>query len=131
MRKIFVDSNYVIDYLRGRAYTKDLIEKIKHKELEAHISAVTVFELHVGALLSNDPRKRFEEIELLLNWVKVVDIDKEIMYIAAKIHVDLRRRGLTVGIEDIIIAATSISVNIALLTDNKKHFANIHGLRLE
>ena len=131
MRKIFVDSNYVIDHLRGRAYTKDLIEKIKNKEFEAHISVATVFELYVGALLSHDPKNRLEDIEKLLNWFYVIDINKEIMLLAAKIHVDLRRRGLALEIQDILIAATSISMDMALLTNNKKHFANIQGLRLE
>ncbi len=131
MRKIFVDSNYVIDYLRGRAYTRDLIEKIKNKEFEAHISVATVFELYVGALLSHDPKNRFEDVEKLLNWFYIIDVNKEIMLLSAKIHVDLRRRGLALEIQDILIAATSISMGMALLTNNKKHFTNIQGLRLE
>ena len=131
MRKIFVDSNYIIDYLRGRAYTKDLIEKIKNKELEAYISATTAFELYVGAFLSSSPIKKFEDIESLLSWFQVVDINKEIMLLTAKIHVDLRKRGLSLEIQDIIIAATSISMNMALLTNNKKHFANIQEIKLE
>ena len=131
MRKIFVDSNYIIDYLRGRAYTEDFIGRIKNKELEAYISVATVFELYVGAFLSSNPKKKFEDVESLLNWIRVVDIDKEVMLLTAKIHVDLRRRGLSLEIQDILIAATSISMNTALLTNNKKHFENIHGIRLE
>ena len=131
MRKIFVDSNYVIDYLRGHAYTKDLIENIKNKDLEAYISVATVFELYVGAFLSSNPKKKFEDVGSLLNWFQVVDINKEVMLLTAKIHVDLRKRGLSLEIQDIIIAATSISMNTALLTNNKKHFANIQEIRLE
>ena len=131
MRKIFVDSNYIIYYLRGRAYTEDFIGRIKNKELEAYISVATVFELYVGAFLSSNPKKKFEDVESLLNWIRVVDIDKEVMLLTAKIHVDLRRRGLSLEIQDILIAATSISMNTALLTNNKKHFENIHGIRLE
>lgn len=131
MKKTFVDSDYVIDYLRGIAYTKGLIEKIKFKELEAYISVVTVFELHVGALLSNNPEKKLQDVETLLNWFQVVDINKGIMSTAAKIHIDLRKRGLTIGIEDVIIAATAISLNMGLVTNNKKHFKNIESLRLE
>lgn len=131
MKKICVDSNHLIDYLRGRAYTKDLIEKIKDKDLEAYISAATVFELYVGAFLSDNPKRKFEDIESLLSWFQVVDINREIMLLTAKIHVNLRKRGLSLEIQDIIIAATSISMNMALLTNNKKHFANIQEIRLE
>lgn len=131
MRKISVDSDYVIDYLRGLAYTKNLIEKVKLKELEAYISVVTVFELRVGALLSNNPGKKLEDVEKLLDWFHIVDITKEIMSIASKIHVNLRKKGITIGIEDILIAATAISLNMGLITNNKKHFKNIEDLRLD
>ena len=87
--------------------------------------------MYVGALLSHDPKNRFEDVEKLLNWFYIIDVNKEIMLLSAKIHVDLRRRGLALEIQDILIAATSISMDMALLTNNKKHFANIQGLRLE
>ena len=131
MRKIFVDSSYVIDYLRGKEYTKELVEKIKGKQLEACISVVTLFELYIGALLSINQKNKVEDIATLLSWFQIVDIDKEVMLLAAKIHVDLRKSGITIGIQDILIAASSISMNMALLTNNKKHFEKIRGLHLE
>jgi predicted nucleic acid-binding protein len=131
MKKIFVDSDYLIDYLRRQAYTKPLIEKIQSRQVEASISVVTVFELYVGALLSNNPSKRFEDVETLLSWFKIVDINKEIMLIAAKINVDLRKKGLMIGIQDVLIAASSISANTSLITNNTKHFQKIEGLKLE
>ncbi|MBI2647420.1 type II toxin-antitoxin system VapC family toxin [Candidatus Woesearchaeota archaeon] len=130
MKKIFVDSDYVINYLRGRTYTQDIIKKIKNKELEAYISVVTLFELYVGALLSINPKKRFEDVEILLNWFNIIEINKEIMLIAAKIHVELRKKGFMLEIQDVLIGATAISMNIGLLTNNKKHFEKINGLQL-
>lgn len=126
-----MDSNYLVDYLRGRTYTKELLEKIKIKEYEAYLSVVTLFELYVGALLSANKESKFEDIEKLLNWFFVVSINKDVMFIAAKIHVDLRKRGLMVEIQDVLIAASAISLNMPLLTNNKKHFQNIGGLKFE
>lgn len=131
MKKIFVDSNYVIDYLRGRNYTKPLIEKISGKEIEAYISAATLFELYVGALLSNNPEKKFEDIEALLGWFQVVDINKEIMHITAKIYVSLRKKGSMIELQDIFIAASSIAMGLPLLTNNKKHFERIANLEVK
>lgn len=130
MKKLFIDSNFVIDYLRGIGYTKFLMEKIQTKQLEAYLSVVTLFELYVGALLSNDPKRKFEDIGSLTSWFYVVDITSEIMLIAAKIHVSLRKRGAMIEIQDILIAATALSMNMELITKNKKHFRNIEGLRL-
>ena len=131
MKKIFVDSDYLIDYLRRQAYTKPLIEKIQSRQAEASISVVTVLELYVGALLSNNPGKRFEDVETLLSWFRIVDINKEIMLIAAKINVDLRKKGFMIGIQDVLIAASSISANTPLITNNTMHFQKIEGLKLE
>ena len=131
MRKIFVDSNYIIDYLRGKDYTKPLIEKVKSKQIEAHISAATLFELYVGALLSNNSEKKFEDIESLLAWFQVVDINKEIMRITAKIHVTLRKKGSMIELQDIFIAASSIAMGMPLLTNNRKHFERINDLEVK
>ena len=131
MKKIFVDSDYLIDYLRRQDYTKPLMEKIQSRQAEASISVVTAFELYVGALLSNNPSKRFEDVETLLSWFRIVDINKEIMLIAAKINVDLRKKGFMIGIQDVLIAASSISANTSLITNNTKHFQKIEGLKLE
>ncbi len=131
MRRIFVDSNYVIDYLRGRDYTKPLIEKISGKEIDAHISVATLFELYVGALLSSNPEKKFEDIESLLGWFQVIDINKEIMRITAKIHVTLRKKGTMIELQDIFIAASSIAMGMPLLTNNKKHFDRIEDLEIK
>lgn len=130
MEKIFIDSDYVIDYLRGKNYTKPFIEKIRNKQLLAHISVVTLFELYTGAFLSENSKRKFEDIQYLLNWFEVVDITKEVMLVAARVHTDLQKRGLMIGIQDIFIAASAMSMNTKLITNNKKHFQNIRELRL-
>lgn len=130
MEKVFLDSDYLIDYLRGKTHSKALMERIRQKQIEAYISVVTLFELYTGALLSANPNKRIEDIEALLGWFEVVEITKEIMFIAAKIYVGLRKKGLMIEIQDVLIAASSLSKNIGLATKNKKHFQNIKELHL-
>ncbi|MEW6490098.1 MAG: PIN domain-containing protein [Thermodesulfobacteriota bacterium] len=51
--------------------------------------------------------------------------------IYARIWANLARRGLTVGAHDLLIAATAISLDDALLTVNRRDFEKIEGLRLE
>ena len=53
------------------------------------------------------------------------------MLIAAKINVDLRKKGFMIGIQDVLIAASSISANTPLITNNTMHFQKIEGLKLE
>ena len=91
---------------------------------------MTIFELYIGALLSSNPENKLGDIESLLNWFYIVDIDKAVMLTAAKINAELRKKGLMIELQDILIAASSLSIDMELLTNNKKHFKNITGLRM-
>jgi predicted nucleic acid-binding protein len=130
MRKILVNSNYLIDYLRGKIYTKKLIDSVKKRELEASISVITLFELYCGALLLSNSIKRLEEVELLIQWFDIIDINKKVIYIASKIFVDLKRKGRLIDIRDILIASCAIQRDLEFLTQNKAHFKDIKGLRI-
>ena len=130
MKGILLNSNYLIDYLRGKIYTKAVIDKVKRREVEASISVITLFELYSGALLSSNSIKRLEEVDLLIQWFNVISIDDRAAFIASKIFVELRRKGKIIDIRDILIASCAIHRNLRLLTRNKNHFKNIEGLHL-
>ncbi len=48
----------------------------------------------------------------------------------AVLRADLRRRGQLIPDLDLLIAATALSHDLALLTRNVRHFARIPGLRI-
>ena len=131
MKKIFVNSNYLIDYLRGKTYSKEVIDSVIKREIEASISVITLFELYSGAFLSSNEDKRLEEIEQLIQWFNIINIDEKIIFTASKIYVSLRKKGKLIDIRDILIAASALSRGLGILTLNKKHFRNIEGLKLE
>ncbi len=58
MKRIFLDSDCLIDCLRGKEYTRSIIDRIQRKEFQAFVSVVTAFELYTGAFLSNNPKRR-------------------------------------------------------------------------
>ena len=43
----------------------------------------------------------------------------------------LRRTGFTIGDLDLLIAATCLQHGLTLLTNNRRHFEMVEGLRLE
>ncbi|MCL2107863.1 MAG: PIN domain-containing protein [Oscillospiraceae bacterium] len=57
--------------------------------------------------------------------------EKLVMETAAGIYIDLKKKGFTVGSNDIIIAAWTILAGATLVTDNTKDFENISGLSIE
>lgn len=50
---------------------------------------------------------------------------------AAAIYGDLHRRGALIGDADILIAATALTHDLALATNNGSHFGRIPGLTIE
>lgn len=53
------------------------------------------------------------------------------MIIAADVLAQLKKMGLPIGIEDVLIAATAISRRLVVVTGNERHFAQVKGLVVE
>lgn len=61
---------------------------------------------------------------------EVLEIDDPVIVKAADIYADLHRRGQLIGDADIIIAATALEYNLAVVTNNENHFNRIGGLQV-
>jgi predicted nucleic acid-binding protein len=61
----------------------------------------------------------------------VFDYDLAAAKIFAEIWSSTARKGISIGINDLIIASTAISRGYSVMTVNKKDFENIEGLHLE
>lgn len=122
MEKILIDSDVLIDFLRG--YTtriKDVFLRIEKGELDAYISTITVSELYSGQDAADEKGK--SELRKLLFIFKKISVDEKIAEKAG----DIRRNHHT-GLSDALIASTALSLTAKLLTFNKKHFQGISGL---
>jgi tRNA(fMet)-specific endonuclease VapC len=61
----------------------------------------------------------------------IIDSDKEIVDICAKLESLLESKGLIIGLEDIWIASTCLAKDLVLVTNNIKHFSHISELKVE
>lgn len=103
------------------------------KYASIYISTVTVSELLVGVHRASNEllrTKRSVFVENIINEVAALDFNFD----AARVHANLRSyllgKGLIVGSHDLIIAATAIVNNCALLTANTKEFMRIPDLEV-
>lgn len=129
IKKVLLDTDVIIDFLRVGIDYKTVFKGIKNKETQAYISSITAFELNNGALLSDNPKLKLEEVSELTNMMGIVPFDKTESYVASKIYAYLVKKGLPLEIRDILISACAISNNIRILTKNKKHFSRIPELQ--
>lgn len=122
MEKILIDTDVVIDFLRGHNNrVKDIFQQIENKEIKAYISLISVIELYSGE--DTQIKEKLEVLEQVLAFLKILELDLNV----AKIAGSLKRR-YKLGLADSIIAATSIAYQIKLLTFNTKHFGKIPGV---
>ncbi|OGM31678.1 hypothetical protein A2803_04585 [Candidatus Woesebacteria bacterium RIFCSPHIGHO2_01_FULL_44_21] len=124
--KYLLDTNILVDYLRGRSKLDEMLVK----EGSA-VSVITLSELYYGAYKSMNPKKGAKEIEetvkdLSLGIIQLENNTK----IYGKIKAFLEKKGKRLEDIDLFIAATAISNNLTVVTNNKKYFRRIPKLKL-
>jgi predicted nucleic acid-binding protein len=119
---ILVDTDIIVDYLRGYEKSKNFFEKYNSM---ISISSLTQMELIIGCKTKND----IHILNDFLSTIFILEANKEIVQNA--IHL-LQNFHLTcgLGIVDSIIAATSFYYEINLYTRNQKHYQNIKNLNI-
>ncbi|MEM6560906.1 MAG: type II toxin-antitoxin system VapC family toxin [Planctomycetota bacterium] len=118
--RLLIDTNVLIDVLRGRSEAGVFLENIRGKPA---VSAMTVAELY-GGVREGEERTHLEN---LLRGMVHLDIDTE----AALDGGLLKRRWQPshgTGIEDALIAATALQHDLTLVTLNGKHFPMVDKL---
>jgi predicted nucleic acid-binding protein len=63
--------------------------------------------------------------------VTLVGIDEETAKIFGRERGRLRAAGMIIGDIDLLIGTTALQHNLTLLTNNRRHFERIDGLRIE
>ena len=125
--KILIDTDVLINLLRGDVDTENLIQNIKSNKL--FTTDINVFELYHGVQRSKNKENDLNALEILLSSLMTISTDKASMIIASRIIADLEKNGKTVDLADLFIAAICVSGSFSLLTKNKKHFEKIKELK--
>ncbi len=98
---------------------------------DVYLSSITVSELLVGVHYANsDARKtrRSAFVESVLAKMPVLSFNTEEARVHAGLFAILAKQGQMIGAHDLIIAATAIVHNCAVLTENIKEFERVPGL---
>lgn len=126
--KYLVDSDWVVDYLKGRPNALTLLDGLLHEGLA--ISIITFGEVYEGIYYSRDPKHNEAIFRNFLRGVSILGINRPIARQFAIIRGDLRGKGQLIGQPDILIAATAIYHDLTLLTRNMKDYQRIPALKL-
>jgi tRNA(fMet)-specific endonuclease VapC len=95
------------------------------------MSVVTKAELLYGVEVSPRRAQDAAALAAFLPYVETVALDEDAALHYAEIGADLKRRGATIGANDLFIAAHARALGLTLVTNNADEFERIRGLRLD
>jgi len=114
MNKILIDTDVLINFLRGREKTREYLASVLDKA-DVCCSTVTVAEIHAGM----KEHERIKTMELL-NSLIIIEVTRDIAEKAGSYKRTIRSHGLE--LDDCLIAATAFIKHALLATGNAKHY---------
>ena len=127
--KYLLDTNICI-YLINERPKKVLAHFKRHSLEDIGISSITASELAFGVAKSASS-KNSAALEAFLLPLNVVDYDAGAAIIYGDIRATLEKQGKTIGPLDMLIAASALSRQLILVTNNEKEFRRISKLKVE
>lgn len=114
MRKILVDTDILIDVLRGREWAKDYLHE-KMEEATLYCSVITVAEVYAG-MRENE---RVRTVALIEGFF-ILPVTLKVAEEAARFKRETKSHSLE--LDDCMIAATAYTEKTLLATKNRKHY---------
>jgi tRNA(fMet)-specific endonuclease VapC len=123
-----VDTDLIIDHLNRKESARNKLRELKPSGIA--VSMISVAELFEGVYYSKDPILSQNILEAFLHQFEIVGIDEDTCKTFGQERGRLRRQGMMIDNFDLIIASTCLRFNLTLLTNNRKHFEHVNGLKI-
>ncbi len=126
--RYLVDSDWAIDYMHRREPVTSRLAELYPRGLG--LSIVSLAELYEGEFSSSNPEREVFLLREFLLGVEIIPLDDTICRIFARERSRLRASGDLIGDMDILIGATALRHDLTLLSNNRRHFERLDGLRI-
>jgi len=129
MKEALIDTDILSYFLKGDI---DVIKKVRDylKEYpKLNISMITKYEV-LGGFEYKKATKLIENFDKFLENCDVINLSDKSVRHSAKIYGELRRKGITIGTSDLLIAGIARANNWELITNNEKHYKEVIGLEI-
>ncbi len=122
---VLADTSILIDLFRKSDKANSKFVQLALEGYEFQISAITEYEVYSGATTVQLPFW-----DDLLQKVKVLPFDKDVVKHAVFINRQLKQKRKQIDLADLFIAATAVAHHLSLATLNRKHFDRIDTLNI-
>lgn len=124
-----LDTNSVVFFLKGEGRVGERL--LARKPAEVALPAIVLYELEIGVARSKLPARRRQQLDTLLDAVRVLPFGPTEALAGAQIRADLERSGEGIGPLDTLIAATALAHRGTLVTHNTREFRRVRGLTVQ
>lgn len=127
---IIIDAGVLIRGERGTFDLQKWLAAFPDQQFE--VAAITVAELWHGVERATGAHRIARETYLLalLDLLPIIPYTEQTAFHHARIWAQLESEGTMIGPYDLIVVATALERESALATFNKRHFANVRGLKI-
>jgi len=126
LEKYALDTDILIDFLRGRGQAVSAIARLREKGVLA-TTVINAFELYWGAYKLGDGR-RANDVRRLLGRLELLLLDERVAEKAGEEIAHLEKLGLPISVRDLLIGVIAREHGYSIVTGNEKHFRRIRGL---
>ena len=123
-----LDTDWAISYLNRVPRTVSRMDELRPEDIS--ISIVSVAELYERVLNSNNPLHNENRMTEFLGQYPVISLDVPICRIFGVERARLRAAGTLIQDMDLLSGATALRHNLTLLSNNRRHFERLQGLRI-
>jgi len=124
-----IDTDILIYNIKGNlGVAQHFVER---QDIPKSISIITYGELLYGAKKSKQTGRNSAIVYRMAEIFPIIGISRPIIETFADIKLTLEKEGERVPDLDLLIAATALSLNYSLVTNNIRHFSRIVGLKIE
>ena len=121
-----IDTDIIIYSLKNHAQVVENFRRFANAQKS--ISVITYGELAYGARKSQHTEKNLAKVFRIGELFPVLPVSRTIIDTFASLKASLEKTGRGIDDMDLLIAATAITHNLVLVTNNSRHFARVSGL---
>ncbi|MBI6925333.1 tRNA(fMet)-specific endonuclease VapC [Pseudomonas putida] len=129
MLKFMLDTNICIFTIKNRPI--EVRDAFKRHHDQMCISTVTLMELIYGAEKSSNPERNLAAVEGLAARLEVLTYDRNAAAHTGQLRAELARSGTPIDPFDQMIAGHARSQGLIIVTNNRREFERVPGLRSE
>jgi len=112
-----LDTTVIIDCLRGGRETVEFLTEVASEGSSVGCCAINIAEVYAG--MKENERQLTKKF---LDSLEYYEVTRNLAEQAGEYKREYSKKGITLSLSDVIIAAVAISNNLTLITDNLRHY---------